>query len=303
MGGAVGAGAEDHLSPGPDLLDLPVALDLDADGALALEEDLAGQRVGDDGEVGALHRRVEVGDGGAAPHAAPLGGLEASDAELRGAVEVLVVRQSGLDGRVDPGVDDGVHRSALVDRERAAGAVELVRAAHVVLGAREVGQDVLVVPALGAVGGPPVVVGAVAAHVDHRVDRTAATEDLAAGEEGPAAVDPRLGLGVVVPVERALEEAGEGCRDVDLVHRVRGAALDEGDRDLGVLAQPGGQGATGRAGTDDDVVEQVLSQSPLMASSCPPSIASARDDALGTRAQRSRPLLWGGHSAQGLGLA
>jgi hypothetical protein len=48
------------------------ALEFDADGRFAAEQDAAHERLGDDLQVRALHRRMQIGSGGAgAPAAAP----------------------------------------------------------------------------------------------------------------------------------------------------------------------------------------------------------------------------------------
>ena len=80
------------------------------------------------------------------------------------------------------------------DFQRPAGAVEVVGAARIVLGALEVGQHRVVVPALAAALAPFVVVGGVAAHIDHAVDRAGAAQHLAARLVHDAVVELGLGL-------------------------------------------------------------------------------------------------------------
>ena len=155
--------------------------------------------------------------------------------------------------RLDHRVDQRVHGAAVGHAERAADAVEGVLAALVVLRALEVRQHLVVAPALGAAGRPVVVVGAVAADVDHRVDRARAAEHATARQVQPPVAEARLLLAVEVPVDARLEAAGKaaasgspaGCPGPGLEHR---------DLDVGVLAQARGEHAARRAGADDHVV-------------------------------------------------
>src|SRR5262249_59300527 len=93
-----------------------------------------------------------------------------------------------------PGREDGGHGAARAAAGGPAAAVVAVLAALVVLGAAEVGQDVLVAPAVEAHRPPLVVVGPVAADVDHRVQRARPAEDAAARQVVAAVGPARLGL-------------------------------------------------------------------------------------------------------------
>ena len=197
---------------------------------------------------------MQEGDRRAAAHAAALGELVAPESVLLGAVEVGVLRQAGLGGRLHEGVGERVVGTALGDRQRAADAVELVGAALVVLAALEVLKDLVVRPPARAARRPLVEIGAVTADVDHRVDRAAAAERLGARQVRVAAVEAGLGVGREVPVVTALEQLPERDRDVDLLGVISAAGLDEGDLDRGVLREAAGEYAAGRSGSDDDVV-------------------------------------------------
>src|SRR4051794_16792575 len=119
----IGAGGQDDLALGADLLEPAVAHVLDADGALALEEDPVDARVGEDVDVAARRGGGQIGDRGAAAPAVALGDLVAACPLLPGPVEVVVVWDAGLAGGLHPGLDHGVHRAAVADRQRAADAV------------------------------------------------------------------------------------------------------------------------------------------------------------------------------------
>ena len=148
---------------------------------------------------------------------------------------------------------------AVLDVERAVGAVERAAEARVALGPVEVGQDVVEPPPGGAVGvAPLVVVAVVAADVDHRVHRRAPAEGLHAGPVGASPVEVLLRRRLVVPVPLGLEEHRERQRDVDVVVVVGRTRLEEQHADVRILGQPGGDDAAGTARSDDDVVELLV---------------------------------------------
>ena len=80
----------------------------------------------------------------------------------------------------------------------------------------EVRQHVVPAPAAAPCSSHSVVVERPAADVEHRVHRARAAEALAARDVQLAAVDVRLGLGGVVPVELRVELVGERRRDLDV---------------------------------------------------------------------------------------
>ena len=146
--------------------------------------------------------------------------------------------------------------------QRPAGAVQLRGAALVVLGLEEVGQHVLPAPAFEAQALPLVVVEPAAPDVDHRVHGGRAAQHPAAGEVDGATVEMRLRVGLEVPVPFRLVELWEAGGDVDLLRRVGRSGLEQRHLDRRILAQPRGENAAGRAGTDDDVVEMLCHDHP-----------------------------------------
>src|SRR5262249_45549374 len=105
--------------------------------------------------------------------------------------------------------------------------------------------------------GPLVVVGAVSADVDLHVDRRAAAEPLAAGNEDRAVVQLSLGLREEAPVVPTTQELRPGGGDAHVSVQPGGTRLEEQRAHAGVLGQPVGEHAAGRAGADDDVVVAV----------------------------------------------
>ena len=200
----VGAGRDDDLALGAELEQLAQPRAGDADRAGAVEEHPVHVDVGLDGEVRAVHDRVQVGDRGAAAPAVARGELVPADAVLARAVEVLAGGQAARRRGVEEGLREAGARQRVRDAQRPADAVVLGGAAHVVLGAQEVGQHVVPAPAQL---GPLVVVGRVAADVDHRVDRRGAAERLAARQVDAAVVETRLVAGAEVPVVPRAEVA------------------------------------------------------------------------------------------------
>jgi hypothetical protein len=124
--------------------------------------------VGLDGEVRPVEDGVEVGDRGARPGAPALSELIPADTVLAAGVEVGVLREAAGRGRLEERLGEGISGPAVGDGQRTTGPVVLVRAAFVVLGTLEVGEELVERPSAEA---PAVVVGPVAADVDHRVDR------------------------------------------------------------------------------------------------------------------------------------
>ena len=257
------AGREDDLLAGPDGARGAVAVlgdvgDLDADRPAVLDDHLAGQRLGLQLE-GLGREVVDVAARGAVAQPARGVLLHPADALLR--LTVVVVEDLAA-GRVRGGLEEleGALLGPLVDGDldRAAGAAEGVLAALEVLHPLVRRVDAVGVPAGVALGGPVVEVGAVAAHVDHAVDRARAADDLASRDRHLAVEDVLLRHRVVAPVDGLL----------DLGHRVHradhagllgqelvvGLARLDHDHAGAGLGQTAGDRRTGGAGSDHDVV-------------------------------------------------
>src|SRR5215831_4333343 len=143
------------------------------------------------------------------------------------------------------------------------------------LGLDEIRQELLVGPPQCATGGPCVVIGTVAPHIDHGVDRGAAAENLATGDVGPPLSEGGFRFRRIVPVEVRLEELREGSRDLDLSCIIDRAGFEQPDADVWVLAQAGRDNAPCRATADDQIVICVFHQnSPKAAMTVGPVSAS-----------------------------
>ena len=257
------AAADQHLAARARLPHLVALQPGHADGAVALKQHPVAQGAGAHRQVRALARRVEVGQRGAA--APPVGGggaVHRAEAFLTVAVQVVGAGVAGLLARAHEGLeqraDVGLRRG---DVQRALAAVPVVGALVAGLGLAEIGQAVGVAPALQAgLLRPALVVHRVAADVDHAVDQRRAAQALAAALRHAPPAHVRLGLGDVGPVVGgALQRVGQrgGHLRAPVEPPVGAAGLQQQHRHVGILGQPRGQHAAGRASADDDVVELV----------------------------------------------
>ena len=222
----------------------------------AVEQDAFRLGVGEDRQVGPVARRFQEG-----LRRVPARAPALVDHELAGALVVAVVEvrrpcDADLVAGALEGVEDFPADPRLLDPPFAAGAVEGVGRAEMVLGLPEQGQHVVPGPAAVAHLGPAVIVPRLAAHVDHAVDRGAAAEHPAARIVERPAVQPVLGFGLQAPVGARIAlgvEIADRHLDPEIV--VLAAGLEQQDAVAPVFRQPVGKHAAGRAGADDDIVE------------------------------------------------
>ena len=133
------------------------------------------------------------------------------------------------------------------------------RAEEMVLVLAEVRQHVVPAPAGKPKLAPMVVVGGLAAHVDHGVDRGRAADHLAARIVQAAAVEALLGLGLEHPVRARIADGEQVAdRDVEPDPVVAAAGFQQQHALARVGGQPVRQHAAGRARADDDVVVVAL---------------------------------------------
>ena len=207
---------------------------------LPVHLDALHEGIGAHGEVRAVPVRVDVGVGDRPASALLAGDLVEPGALLLGPVEVVGGLEARGDGGVDERVAELVRVATVLDAQRSVGAVERPTEPGVALGLDEVRQDVVVAPALGSVRvAPLVVVGPVAADVDHRVHRRAPAEALHPRPVGATSGELLLRRRLVAPVPLGLEQRGEPGRQVDHVVVVLGPGLEQQDRDARVLGEAG----------------------------------------------------------------
>src|SRR5277367_731926 len=124
-----------------------------------------------------------------------------------------------------------------------------------ILVALEVGQHVVPAPAVESELAPMVVVGSLAAHIDHGVDRGRAADRLAARITEAAAIEPFLRLSLEAPVRAWIadsEQIADG--DVKPYPIVAAARFEKEHAFVAVGGKPIGEEAAGRACADDDVI-------------------------------------------------
>src|SRR4029077_2277252 len=121
--------------------------------------------------------------------------------------------------------------------------------------ALEIRQHVVPAPAPQAELAPVIVIGGLAAHIDHGVDRGRAADHLAARIIEAAAVETLLGLGLEAPVGARIADGEQiADRDVKPDPVVAPAGFENEHALVGVGREPVGENAAGGAGAGDDVV-------------------------------------------------
>src|SRR5258708_6001862 len=239
LGGLERAGGKDHFGARADLpgfLALPV---FDADRALALEQDTRRLRMGLGAQIRARAQMgMDIAARGAPALAVLLCDLVAAEALLLLGVEIVTDAKLRLACGLQIDFPHRIVGAQSTDMERAAlaviGAVEF----GIILRAFEIGQHVGIGPAGVAERGPVVVIAAVAADIDHGIDRRRTAEPLAARLIADAPLKAGLWHGIEGPV---VDLAGDhqdhrARRGHDPI--VAGAAgFHDRDRNIGVLRE------------------------------------------------------------------
>ncbi len=246
-------GTNDDLVPGPCPAQGAILCVFHADAARALEEE-------PDRPGGRQHGQVRRTEHGAQERLRNAVTAAVADVQLGvadpvgiGAVLVVVERDARLLRRRHRRSRDRMRLVAGDHGEEPAGAVVRVGPAVEVLGALEDRQDVVVAPPVVAEGGPAVVVGPVAAHVDHPVQGARPAEHL---PSRPVQLPPRAGSlrhGAVPPVLLGVPQLEQARGIVDGRVLVEEPCLEQEHTRAGV-DQPAGDDGSRRAGADDDDV-------------------------------------------------
>ena len=257
---ADGPGRQQHFATRADHAALAAALDLHTGTGSSVEAQPQCLRAGEQRQVRSPQRTPQEGLGGIPAHAGFLVHVEIAAAEVAAAVEVVVRRNALLGRRGAKRIEDLPAHAGLLDAPFVAGAVQFVGAAVVVLVPLEQRQHVIPAPArIGAEAvaiAPAVVVLALAAHVDHAVDRRAAAQHPAARIADAAAIQARLGRSAEAPVGARVADAvqvADRHMNPDVV--VAAARFEQRNPNARIGAQPVGEQAAGCAGADDHHVE------------------------------------------------
>ncbi len=153
---------------------------LNANGALALEQDAVGEGVGDDLDVAAFERGTEIGVGGRPADAPVHGHLHGAEAFLLAAVVVSGHRVASLAARFDEGLIERIAAGAALHMHGAVVAAPAILAAMGMFHALEIGLNMAEAPARSTHLLPGVEVPGMAPDIDHAVDRGRAAQHLAA---------------------------------------------------------------------------------------------------------------------------
>ena len=203
------------------------------------------------------HRLQETARGGPAP-AHLLIDVEIADAFVVAGVEVRDGRDAVLVRRFATSVENFPGQPRLLDAPFAALCVMPALEKMIDVLAEE-RPHVVPRPAGQAELAPLVVVGGLAEHVDHAVDRRRAADHLAARIVQRTAIETRLRLGLEQPVGARIADGIEiADRDVKPDPVVVAAGLQQQNALRWIGRQPVRQHAAGRARADDDKVELAL---------------------------------------------
>ena len=164
------AGRENDFAARPSLAAHTVLAVAQAYGAATLEQDALDMRAGREAQVRPLEDRLQKRGRRAPTPPATLVDLEIARTSVVTAIEIVDLRNTDLDPGLAHGVEDRPRDARALDPPFAALPMQGARAAVMVLLAEEIGQHVLPAPAGKAELAPAVIVGRLAAHIDHGVD-------------------------------------------------------------------------------------------------------------------------------------
>ncbi len=255
------SGRQDHFAAATGGFGLAVLPPAHADGALAGKLDTLGEAAGFQPQVFPVEHRLEEAARRRPAPAALLVDVERARALVVTGIEVGDALDARLLGGRTEIVEDWPMHARRLDAPFAAGRVRGALAEKMALVLAEVRQHVVIAPAGEPKLAPVVVVGGLAAHVDHGVDRGRAADHLAARIIEAAAVKPLLGLGLEHPVRARIADSEQiADRDVEPNPVIVAAGFQQQDALAGIGRQAVRQHAAGRARADDDIVVVALNQ-------------------------------------------
>ena len=265
--GAKHATRQNDTAPRADHLGLSVLQIGDTPSAAIFEQYTFGGNTGQDVEIGIARLVAQERPRGSPALAALLRDLVQADAFLPRAVEIVVTRDLQARPRLDEIHAAGIGEALLAHPQRPVGAVKIIGPAHIMLGAFEPRQHIVIRPAGAAHCRPIVVIPFVAADIDHRVDRARSAQPLAARLVPAAAIQPRLRHGFVIPIGLVglkREERRDACAQAS----VATPSFEQGDGEFSPVAQASGSGCPAGSTPDDNDIGFFHSVSPD-----PPAVA------------------------------
>src|SRR6185437_15449566 len=250
---------DDHFDVGAQALNLAsvaaISNELDADRAVVFDDYAFDQRVRKDIHVRLLHRRVQEGARRAPAPRLEVRRLIDADAGLPGAIEIAVVRHAVLLAGLDQQLCGGTGEGYVADVQGARVTVIIIGNAVIVFRFLEKSQDVIVSPALELqLVAPSVVILPGASYVDLPVDRTRAAIEPALRNIHFPVMHMLLRNRPVGPVELGTDAFRVAGGHMNEGVAVGTARFEHANRHIRVLGEPVGDGAAGRASSEDDVV-------------------------------------------------
>lgn len=189
---------------------LSVALELDTGGATTVDQHPADHGVGLDEQVGScLQMRQEVGARGAASFAILLRDLIDTQAFLLRPVEVIGSGEASLSRCIQKTLLIGHVTLDIADPQRPFLPMPGAAQAGIAFTANEVRQYLGIAPTRASQTGPLVVIPAMSADIEHRVDRRSTAEHLAARLVATPAVQAFLWHRMERPVVQAGRQHGD----------------------------------------------------------------------------------------------
>ena len=208
--------------------------------------------------------RKQIGGGGRAAFAPARAAVELGDLVktrplVLAGVEVGDLAVLAGRRRLDEGAGDRAGVLLVRHLQRAVAAVEAVGPVLVGLGPQEVGQAIVPRPAVAAKIGPAVIVAAMPAHIQHRVDGARPAQRLAARLKAAPPVQPGLRNGAIGPVAQLAAPRHQPDRahrraDQDMV--AAAPRFQQADLNRRILAEPRGERRARRSAPRDHIVER-----------------------------------------------
>ena len=249
------AGGEHDFAAAARRARLAVLPPAHAGGAPAVERQRFDEAAGFEPQIGAIERGLEESARRRHAPAALLVDVKGAAAFVVAAVEV----GDGFDAGLFGGGAERVEQIPAHARRRygpfAADGMRGAFAHEVIFVPLEKRQHVVPAPAGESELAPMIVIGRLAAHIDHGVDRRRAADHLAARIVQAAPVEPRLRLGLEAPVRARIADREQiADRDMKPDPIVAAAGFEHEHALVRIGGQPVGKEAAGRAGADDDVI-------------------------------------------------
>ena len=252
------AGAQDGFTRRARTVHQPTVSVFDTGGTCAFKQDAGHHCAGDKLQLGPLHRRVKIAFAHTEAKTAAGGKLHQSAAEIVPTVVVRIFGEAGLGAGTQKCVGERIAWPVFGDCKRSVAPAHGRIAAGIGFHAAKQRRHIVVAPTRVAQIAPMVVFGRIAAHPEHAIDGSGAAGDATARPEQRPPAQARLGFGVEAP-QRALTDhhLGDPGRYFEPDPLIVVTGLDQQHAVAARFGEPIGQSAAGRAGADNDEIENL----------------------------------------------